>query len=65
VNIINIIRNEPVVISDLIKMGLLLLTAFAVDVSDGQQVAILGFVTAVLTVIARASVTPMAKLDPQ
>ena len=64
-NIINIIRNEPVVISDLIKMGLLLLTAFAVDVSDGQQVAILGFVTAVLTVIARASVTPMAKLDPQ
>ena len=64
-NIINIIRNEPVVISGLIQTALLLFTSFGVDISDGQQAAILGFVTAVLVFIARASVTPMSKLDPQ
>lgn len=59
---INVIRREPVLISDLVKMGLLLLTAFYVDITDVQQVAILGFVGAVLAVIVRASVTPAINL---
>lgn len=60
---INFIRREPVLVSDLVKMGLLVLTAFAVDITDGQQVAILGFVGAVLAIIVRSSVTPAANLE--
>jgi hypothetical protein len=55
-------RREPVVISDLVKYGMLLLTVFAVDITDAQQVAILAFVGVVLTAISRASVTPTVKL---
>jgi len=51
-------NREPVAVYGVAISGTYLLTEFGVDLSQGQQTAVLGFVAAVLTVVTRSKVTP-------
>lgn len=59
---IDIIRREPVLTMTLVEAAVLLVTEFGLDLTGGQQAAILGFVGAVLALIVRSSVTPAVNL---
>ena len=62
-NFIDRIRTEPVAVMALVEAVVFAVTEFGVDVTGGQQAAILGVVAAVLTLITRSSVTPSIKLE--
>jgi hypothetical protein len=51
-------KREPVLILAVVQAVVYLVTEFGVDLTDRQQAAILGVVAAVLTLVARQSVTP-------
>lgn len=55
------IRNEPVLVYTVIGAGLVLLTEFGINVTDSQQAAIIGFVVALMALVARSKVTPTTK----
>lgn len=58
----NIIKNEPVLISGFIATVLALFLAFGVNLSTDQIGAIMAVVTAGLAIVARTFVTPVNKL---
>lgn len=57
------IKAEPALVSGAIQALLGLLLAFGVNLSNEQTGAILAVTAAVLALITRATVTPLAKLD--
>ena len=63
--IINLLRNEPALVVGVVVAVLTLLVAFGVHLSDGQNTAIQGLITALLALIGagaiRAQVTPVGK----
>jgi ascorbate-specific PTS system EIIC-type component UlaA len=52
------VRREPAVVVGLVTAVLLLLTEFGVNITSGQQAAIVGVVIAIGAIIVRQSVTP-------
>jgi len=56
--IIERIRNEPVLVCTVIGAAMYLLTTFGVNVTPDQQKAIMGLTVAVLALVARSKVTP-------
>lgn len=57
--ILNRLRNEPVLVTTLVQAALTLLVVFGLNLSTEQNVAILGVTTALLTIFARSKVTPV------
>lgn len=51
-------NREPVLFMLVVESAVYGVTEFGVDLSSGQQVAILGFVAAVLSLITRQKVSP-------
>lgn len=61
-----LLGREPVLWMGAIQAFIALLTGFGmVDWTVDQQAVVIGFVAAVLSVIVRQSVTPVAKLETQ
>lgn len=58
---LNVIKNEPVLISGLVVAALSLLLAFGVHLSDEQVGAIVAFLAAGMAFVTRAFVTPVNK----
>lgn len=56
----NPIKNEPVFVQGLIQAALALAIAFGLKLSPGQIGAILAFTAALLSLITRSVVTPIA-----
>jgi branched-subunit amino acid transport protein len=56
------IKSEPVVVLAVVEAAIVFAVAFGVPVTVEQKVAIAGLTAAVLTVLTRQLVTPMAKL---
>ena len=54
---------EPAALLEVVRAGVILPVAFGLTLTDGQQAAILLFVSAVLTAVTRQVVTPTA--DPR
>jgi hypothetical protein len=54
-----ILGREPVLFYSLVAAIVYLVTEFGVDLTSGQQAAILGLAGAILAVIARSKVTPV------
>ena len=52
------VRREPALLVGLASAVLILLTAFGVPLTEGQQAAIIGVIIAVGAIIVRQSVTP-------
>lgn len=61
-NLIERIRQEPVLVTALVQAVLLVLVSFGVDLNEKQTVAILALSGAVLAFVARSKVTPTSKL---
>ena len=61
--IIERIKDEPVLVCTLIGAIMYLLTTFGVNVTADQQKAILAVTVAVLAFVARQQVKPTRKLD--
>lgn len=59
-----LLGREPVLFYAFIAAVVYAVTEFGVDLSDGQQAAILAVVAAGLTLLTRSKVTPTAKVDP-
>jgi hypothetical protein len=60
--IIERIKNEPVLICTLIGAVMYLLTTFGINVTADQQKAILAVTVAVLAIVARQAVVPARTL---
>lgn len=60
-----IITDEPVVIVGLVQAGIAMLVAFGLDWTPEQIGMVLAFTTVVLSVVARALVTPTANVEKQ
>jgi hypothetical protein len=58
----NIVKNEPALISGLVSAVIALLISFGFSLSDEQVGAIMAVVTIVLSIAVRMSVTPTNKL---
>ena len=56
-----VIKEEPALVVGLVQAGIILAVSFGLDLNDGQTAAILVFTAAVLSVITRQQVTPVAK----
>jgi hypothetical protein len=56
------IKNEPVVVLAVVEAAIVFAVAFGVPVTTEQKVAIAGLAAAILTVVTRQLVTPVAKL---
>lgn len=61
-NLIEKLRNEPVLVTGFVTAVLGLLVAFGLELSDEQIGAILAVVGAALAIVARQKVTPNRKL---
>lgn len=61
--ILDKIKNEPVLATALVQAVLILGVNFGLDLTDGQQAAILGFAAAVLALVARSQVVPTRNVD--
>ena len=61
----NLIRNEPVLIANLIKAVVILAVSFGLPLSGDQQAALIGVTVAVIAVggVVRSQVTPVAKVE--
>lgn len=63
---LNFIRREPAAVVGLVVAGLALVVAFGIPISTDQKAAIVGVVTAILSIlgagVTRSQVTPTAKL---
>lgn len=57
------IKREPVVVLGLVEAGVVALVAFGVNISVEQKVAIASLTAALLTIVTRQLVTPMAKVS--
>lgn len=55
-----VVVNEPVVITGAVEAVLLVFLAFGLDLTGEQVAYVMGAVTAVLTLAARALVTPVS-----
>lgn len=55
-------EREPVAIAAVVRLGLLMLVSFGFNLSVTQIAAVMAFTEALLAVIIRQSVTPMATL---
>ena len=62
-NFIDLVRSEPVAFMAIIEAVVFAVTEFGVDLTGGQQAAVLGLVAAVLSFITRKSVTPAINLE--
>jgi hypothetical protein len=60
---VNLIKNEPVLLQSLVQAILGLVLAFGVDLSNEQTGSIMALTAVVLAVAARAFVTPTNKID--
>lgn len=60
--IVRKIREEPALLVGFVSAVLILLTAFGVPLTEGQQGAIIGVVIAIGAIIVRQSVTPNVKV---
>ena len=60
--VMDIVKNEPVLMQSLVQVILGLLLAFGVSLSVAQTGSIMAFVAVVLAIITRFFVTPVAKL---
>jgi hypothetical protein len=56
-----LIRNEPIAFIGIIQAILLLVMTFGVNVTDAQQGAIIGVLTAFSVVVGRSKVSPVDK----
>jgi hypothetical protein len=56
-------NREPIVILAVVDALVGLVVAFGVDIDTGQKVAVMTFLSAVLAVVGRSQVTPVA--DPK
>lgn len=61
-NLIEKLRNEPVLVTGFVTAVIGLLVAFGLELSDEQVGAILALVGSVLAIVARKRVTPNRKL---
>ena len=61
----NILKNEPALLSGLVQAILGLLLAFGVSLSDEQVGSIMAATAVVLAILVRMVVTPTAKIDDQ
>ena len=61
--ILDWIRNEPAVVSQVVGQALALGAAFGLELSMEQTAALNGVVALVVAFIIRAKVTPMAKIE--
>lgn len=57
--IIDRLRNEPVLVTTFVGALLSLLVVFGVPITDEQKLAIVALLTAVLAVFARSQVSPV------
>lgn len=62
--IIERLRNEPVLVTTVFGAVLNTLIVFGVPITDDQKVALVVLVTAILALFARQSVTPNNKVTP-
>lgn len=60
-NILDRVRNEPVLVTGLLTAVLALLAAFGLSLSDEQVGAILAVTASVLAFVVRSKVTPVRK----
>ena len=60
--IVNLVVNEPVVIAGAVEAVVLLLIGFGLDLTGDQVALIMTAVTAILALVARALVTPVAQV---
>lgn len=58
-----VIRDEPVIITDAVRLTLLAIVLIGLNLSDEAVIAITAAVGAILTVASRALVTPNQKFD--
>lgn len=59
------IETEPVIVLDAVKAVLVLLSAYGFAVAEAQMAAITALAWALLTIVQRQSVMPVAKLPPE
>jgi hypothetical protein len=57
------ILNEPVLMLNLVNAGIALAVAFGLDWTPEQKAGVIGIVTVLMNLIARAKVTPTRKLN--
>jgi hypothetical protein len=57
------ILNEPVLMLNLVNAGIALAVAFGLDWTPEQKAGVIGIVTVLMNLIARAKVTPVRKLN--
>jgi len=62
---VNIIRNEPALISGLISAIIALAISFGAGLSDEQVGSIMAVVTIALSIVVRMVVTPTNKVPPE
>lgn len=58
------LRREPVLVTAVVQALVILAVAFGLDLSDGQQAAILGLSAALMGLVARSQVTPVGASEP-
>ncbi len=61
--LIRVLRDEPTVITDAVRLTLLAIVLIGLDLSDEAVIGIVAAVGALLTVANRALVTPTARFD--
>ncbi|MGB1226172.1 MAG: hypothetical protein ACPHCN_18800 [Mycobacterium sp.] len=62
-NFIDLVRSEPVLFLGIVEAIVFAVTEFGIDLTGGQQAAVLGLVAAVLSFITRSTVTPAINLE--
>lgn len=63
--IVNLMKNEPAVVSGLILAAIALATAFGLDLSNEQVGAITAFVSAAMSFVVRSQVTPSVRVSAE
>jgi hypothetical protein len=62
---LDLIRREPVLVKELVEKGIALSVAFGLGLRGDQVAALMAVVGALLSVLARSQVTPVAKLEDE
>lgn len=62
-SVLDRIRSEPVLVTELVQAVLVLAVAFGLDLTGTQTAAIVALTNAVLAVLVRRVVTPTASTD--
>jgi len=59
------IAHEPALLIGFVQAAIVLAVSFGLNLDEGQTAAILAFTAALLSVITRQQVTPVAKLEEE